>query len=142
MRPCALTKQVQEKVCRAIADGQTREVAARLANVSPASLYAWLKQGREDASGPFLEFLEAFRRAEAESEEQMVLAIRLAAVDDWRAAVAWLEKRRPKVWGRDARRLRDLEKKLVELEKGLADRERAGPPRTEGGPSGAPGEGA
>ena len=48
-----------------------------------------------DASGIYREFREAVEQAEAEAEVHAVAILRRAMAEDWRAALAYLERRHP-----------------------------------------------
>lgn len=75
-RPCKLTPEVQDRIVLAVRGGAYREIAASLVNIHEATLYQWLKDGREAKSGSKHEFHEAVKKAEAEWEEEQVKAIR------------------------------------------------------------------
>jgi transposase-like protein len=82
-----------EAVCEALAAGNTRKAAARLAGVGRSTLYEWL-QVRSLA--------DTVKRAEADAELEMVAAVRRAAQDarTWTAAAWWLERKMPDTWGK------------------------------------------
>lgn len=82
-----------------------------------------------ESSGVYYEFTEAIHRAEAEAEVHAVAILRRAMGEDWRAALAYLERRYPSRWRRhqttevvakdqeevlDLSRLSDEELKLLE----------------------------
>lgn len=82
-----------EAVCEALAAGNTRKAAARLAGVGRATLYRWLE----------VEALrDTIKKAEADAELEMVAAVRRAAHDarNWTAAAWWLERKMPDTWGK------------------------------------------
>lgn len=82
-----------ESVCEALAAGNTRKAAARLAGVGRATLYRWLE----------VESLrDTIKKAEADAELEMVAAVRRAAHDarNWTAAAWWLERKMPDEWGK------------------------------------------
>jgi hypothetical protein len=102
-RPCKLTKKTQDAICRALANGNTRADAATLAGVVQATLYRWLAEGRKQESGEFRDLLEAVKRAESQAVDANVKHIKRAASKQWQAAAWWLERRRPKQFGRRER---------------------------------------
>ncbi len=73
-------------------DGNTRRASCARAGVSEDALARWLKSSAA--------FAEAVTRAEADAEIDHVSNIRLAGREDWRASLAWLERRRPDDWGK------------------------------------------
>lgn len=99
-RPCKLTPKVQEQVCRAIADGNTRECAAELAGVGARSLFRWLAQGKAQGKGRFRQLWQAVQKAEAEAESHCVKVVRKAMPKSWQAAAWWLERRRKRRYGK------------------------------------------
>ena len=101
-RRTKLTPEVQERIVTAIRAGSFREPAARSAGVSAATFYRWMRLGREETSGIHRDFLEAVRRAEGEAEVHAIAVIRKEMPGDWRAALAYLERRHSERWGRRA----------------------------------------
>ena len=101
-RPIKLDQRTQEDIVSGIRNGNFIEPACRAAGVSPTTYYRWRQQGEAEEAGPFREFLEAVREAEAAAELRAVAVLQAAMVDDWRAATAYLERRYPQRWGRRA----------------------------------------
>lgn len=99
-RPGKLTAEVEERIVQAIRAGSYFAVAARAAGVSESTFYRWLARGAAEPDGPYAGFRAAVLRAEAESELHAVVAVRRAAREDWRAALALLERRHRERWGR------------------------------------------
>ena len=128
-RPSKFTAEVRQKIVNAVRGGNTRDVSARLAGVSEATLYNWLERGRRETKGQFREFYEAVQTADAEAEVEAVLRIRQAAIGgqlvsqktttrtnrdgetvtrteetytrpEWQAAAWLLERKYPGRWGR------------------------------------------
>lgn len=99
LRSNGLDDLVQQKICAAIREGQTRKVAAELAGVSWSSLKNWVARGREPgADAKYVAFLAAVQKADAEAEAVMVETVRTHAVTTWQAAAWWLERRRQKTY--------------------------------------------
>jgi len=97
-RPHGLDDLVSRRICDAIKNGNSREMAAHSAKIAVSTLYAWLRRGRAGES-PFVELLEATKKAEAEAEGEAVEIIRAAGrKGTWQAAAWWLERRYPKRW--------------------------------------------
>ena len=94
-RPTKLTPAVQDRIIAAIRAGHFRESAARLAGISPATLYRWLSAETE----PYQAFQEAVVTAEAELEETVLEVVTDRIPDDARLALAFLAKRFPARWG-------------------------------------------
>jgi len=57
-----------------------------------------MSRGDQEPGSDYARFREAVLRAEAEAEVYAVAIIRRAMGDDWRAAVAYLERRHPTRW--------------------------------------------
>ena len=91
---------MQERIVKAVRAGNYFEAAAQAAGISESTLYRWLQRGAEEKQGIYHDFREAVRRAEAESEVHAVALIRKAMSDDWRAALALIERRHPERWRR------------------------------------------
>ena len=89
------TPVLEEAILRALRAGSTRAAAAEYVGVDRTQLWRWM---RDDAA-----FRNECLRAEAEAEIAYTGILRKAATDDWRAAFAWLERRRSEDWGRKDR---------------------------------------
>ena len=99
-RPTKLTPVVHERVVQAIRAGNYAEAAARAAGISPSTYYRWLERGAEEKRGIYRDFSDAVEQAEADAEVHAAAVIRKAMSDDWRAALAYLERRHPERWRR------------------------------------------
>ena len=99
-RPTKLTPQVHERIVRAVRAGNYAEQSARAAGIAASTYYRWLEQGKQAKHGIQRELYEAVKRAEAEAEVHAVAVLRKQMPDDWRAALAYLERRHPQRWRR------------------------------------------
>src|SRR3954453_21116280 len=99
-RPTNLTPVVQEKIVRAIRAGNYAEISARGAGISPSSFYRWLGRGEREPDSLYARFAQAVRLAQAHAEVHAVALLRRAMPNDWRAALAYLERRHPARWRR------------------------------------------
>ena len=100
-RPTKLTPQIQQRIAEALRAGATYEHAAQYGGVHYATLRRWLQDGEAAADGPFREFCEAEKRAEAEALVGWLKSIDLAAQEGtWQAAAWKLERRYPQAYGR------------------------------------------
>lgn len=95
-RPSKLDDLTAQRVVQAVAKGVPRDTAARLARISPTTLYKYLRLGR--AGDPeFVEFAQRVKAAEAEAEDELLGLIRdTARGGTWQAAAWLLERRMPK----------------------------------------------
>jgi len=100
-RPTKLTKQVQERIARAIRVGATYELAAQYGGIHYDTFNEWMKAGREAESGEFYEFSEAIKKAEGEAAYRSLSRIETAAKKgNWQADAWKLERRYPQSYGR------------------------------------------
>jgi transposase len=101
-RPSSLTDEVERKLCDALRAGNHLEVAARYAGVSRSTLHRWLALADQQPADPRLEqFREAVEKAQADAEVHAVGVVRRSiAQGEWRAALAYLERRYPQRWRR------------------------------------------
>ena len=92
----------EEAILAAIRAGCGPEQAAQAAGIAPSTLYAWKALGQQESDGPFRRFFLRVRQAEAEAELSAVKVLRSAIEDDgdWKAALAYLERRHPERWRR------------------------------------------
>ncbi len=94
-RPSKLDDITAQKVIQAVAKGLPRDTAARLARISPSTLYKCLRLGRS-GDPDYVEFAQRIKAAEAEAEGELMGIIRTHAADTWQAAAWLLERRMPK----------------------------------------------
>ena len=94
-RPSMRDDARDERVLEALRLGNTRDAAAGLAGYSRATLYRYLKEDEE--------FCQKVEAAEDEAEALVVsMIVSAAAKGTWRAGAWWLERRRPKHYGKNA----------------------------------------
>lgn len=109
-RRTLLNPDTHERILAALDAGARYEDAAAFADISPATLYNWLKRGREEQDrldrepegtephpdeAPFLDLLEAVTRVNGRLAVYAAGHWKLAMRDDWRAAQAFLQARFP-----------------------------------------------
>lgn len=97
-RPSKFTPAVRSRLVDAIRIGNHYEPACRAAGISFQTFRTWLMRGERDKSGPYFEFFEAVKAAEAEAEVRAVTLWSKAMPKDWRAAKEFLERRHPARW--------------------------------------------
>ena len=92
------TPALAAKFVEIVRRGNFRETACAEVGIDPSTMRKWL---RAAANGDkrYANWVLELDRAEAEAEDIMVVAIRKAAIQDWRAAAWYLERRGPKRWG-------------------------------------------
>jgi transposase len=85
----------------AIADGNYRETACKLAGINKTTFYRWL-DAAENGDERAISFRNALEKAEAQAESEMVQAVRRAGTHPqyWAAAATHLERKFPDRWGK------------------------------------------
>lgn len=99
-RPTKLTPERQQRIIDALLAGNYFETSCRYAGIHPATAYGWMAKGERQPTGPYREFFEAIKRAEAQAEVLAVAEVRKAWSDSWQAAMTWLERKFADRWGR------------------------------------------
>jgi hypothetical protein len=99
-RPTKLDPERQERILDAIRAGSYAEPACRAAGIAESTYYRWLQRGEAEDRGIYADFVQAVRCAEAEAEVKAVEVVQLKMLEDWRAAIAFLERRHPSRWRR------------------------------------------
>lgn len=143
-RKSKFTNETQRTIVAAVEAGATFRLAAYAAGISERLFYTWKARGEEaqaraDAGQPvpapecpFLQFLQAIKRAEGERATTWLRVIEAAAdAGDWKAAAWKLERTAPQEYGRTVQDVR-LDARLIEQaaddlarEYGLSDEGRA-----------------
>lgn len=122
-RPTKLTPEVGNAILRSIRLGNYVEIAARLNEVHPTTVFGWMRRGAKEKKGVYAEFFIALKKAQAQAEERLLLKIEAAAKKDWKAAAWRLEKMRPSVYkdryrfeltGRGGRPIEHIQKRTVD----------------------------
>src|SRR5829696_838040 len=91
-RPAALTPDVHDRIVQATKAGCPDWVAAQSAGISATTYYETLKRGRAEESGPYCELFEAVERAKAEAYLHAMVMWRQAMRDNYRAAIAYVDR--------------------------------------------------
>jgi transposase-like protein len=104
-RPSKFSVEKQETICKAIATGSTYAEAAAAAGIDYTTLLAWRRRGEKANSGKLFEFSKAIKKAEDQSEAELLSRIVNAGRDPkyWQANAWILERRMPDRWGRKDR---------------------------------------
>jgi len=99
-RPSKLTPEVQERIVDAILHGATYRDASEAAGIAYNTFNEWMKKGADAKTGKFREFNDSVETANAQCAVNFTRVIQSkAAQGDWKAAEAWLKRRRREDWG-------------------------------------------
>ena len=98
-RHTKLTPEVQDAICANLAEGIYVETACILAGVCKATFYKWKTRG-EAGEQPYVDFVDAVTRAEAEAERRAIAHIQRAGEEDPRHLEWWLERKHSDRWAR------------------------------------------
>lgn len=94
--PMVMTPEIVESIYLAIRSGAFRSTAARWAGVHPNTMGNWVRQG-QSGNEPYAGFVRGLAYVEAASE--LAATQRLSSHRDFRAIVAFLERRYSARWG-------------------------------------------
>jgi transposase len=97
-RPPKITEEGRFRFCGLLEQGNHPEVACRAINIGESTYFRYMQRGRVEDSGVYHDFRLAVEAALAAAEVRAVSAIHSASLDDWRAAMAFLERRFPDRW--------------------------------------------
>lgn len=106
---------VQARICEAIRLGSTFELAAQYGGISKQTFYEWLKRKPD--------FADAVKEAEAQAVVRWLARIEAAAMGDpekkikpeWQAAAWKLERRYPRLYGRQIHEQEHTGKVVIEV---------------------------
>lgn len=98
-RPSKYSKEVETKICTAIANGVPLKYAAMAGGISGETMRRWMIDG-EAGLEPYVGFLEAVKEAEEKAVPTLLLVIRNHATKNWTAAAWMLERMHPEEFAR------------------------------------------
>ena len=98
-RPSKLAK-FGDAIIEAVGMGMTRAAAARAFGVSPETVKDWMRKGREQKTGAYVDFVQAIENSENTVAAEMLKIIKDAAKSDPRYAQWWLERKMADKFGR------------------------------------------
>ena len=98
-RPSKLVK-FGDAIIEAVGLGLSRAAAARAFGVSPETVKDWMKKGRQQKTGAYVDFVERIENAEATCAVEMLKIVKEGAKSDPRLAQWWLERKLPDLFGR------------------------------------------
>jgi transposase len=129
-RPSKLTPELTVKFVAALGRGLFIETAAASAGIGKATVYRWLKTGREKPASPHGEFRDAVKKVLADVEAEQVEVIRQRQLN-WQAAAWILERRWPGRWASYKGQVNELKRLLAEI---ASERQAFGKEGTKGDP--------
>jgi len=101
-RPTKLTKQLKDRLFKALKDGVSYDTACEFAGISPSTFYRWVNEGERDKENnhrtEFSEFLEDLKKANASVEINLIQQV--AKDPSWQSKAWILERRFRDKWGR------------------------------------------
>ena len=98
-RPTDCTPELTAALCDELKLGMTIRAACQHVGIDDSTYRKWMMRG-EDGEEPFVTFRTAATRAKADGIRALVVTVRKAAKDDWRAAAWMLERREPEEWSK------------------------------------------
>lgn len=87
-----LTPELETRICELIKDGLCIRSVCNVLRISKSSFYNWRSTK--------VAFLDSTKKAESESELEIIKLIREAAKKNWQAGAWYLERKFPDRWGR------------------------------------------
>lgn len=100
-RRLKLTPELQKNICDALAVGMTDATGCAHVGISKPTFYRWLSTGEGAERGKYREFRDAVVRARQMAGAAATVALRSHFAQDWRACLAYLERRDRENWGRE-----------------------------------------
>lgn len=110
-RGTKLNPEMSAKICGLVGAGNYLDTAAYCSGVDPVTVRRWMKRGEDEqvsregggtldeAESIYVEFITELGKAMHNAEAAAVLCLAKAGREDYRAALAYLERRYPKKWG-------------------------------------------
>ena len=100
-RDTKLTKEREEQIAQAIERGKSMNSAARMAGITPQTVYNWLDRGEDETETVYASFFERITRAKGYGEDKYFNVIWEMAKDegDHRFLASLMKQRYPDSWG-------------------------------------------
>lgn len=144
-----LTQSIQDRICQALAAGNTRHDAAVFGGIGERTFYTWYKRGRRSPHGKYKQFRQAIDKAEADAAIHYVAIVKKVSVGgsvverktitrtdkdgnpsttvtekitpaDARPAQWWLERRRQD-FSKFSHEFEEMKAQIAELQKAVQD---------------------
>lgn len=105
--PSVLTPEIERRFLQLLAQGQYRNVAARLCGIAPVTVQKWIRAGRgvdtqRKPRPEYVRFAMLVDQAEALAEATVTSNVVKRSAYDHNAGLAWLRTRHPERWPRFA----------------------------------------
>jgi len=125
-RPCSLTLELQATICAIIAKGNYLVTACRAVGISDRVFYNWLELARAaadagDEDNKFFQFMQAVKKAEAQSELALVEAVQVHNKRNVVAPLAMLDRRFRERWGQTQTNTQAGNTYNINIEKAIID---------------------
>lgn len=122
-RPSKLSYERQEKIAGWIEQGRSMTSAARMAGVSPETVFNWMDRGRDEEEGEYNDFFNRITRAKGEGEEYYMRSIVEMAKEegDHRFLASLMKQRFPEAWS-EAETGVDADKTVINLPESVTDK--------------------
>jgi len=99
-----LNNDLINEICKLIEAGNYARHAALSVGITEQTFYNWINRGERSKSGIYFEFFESIKKSRAKAIVRNVAIVNKAAQDgDWKAAMTWLERTEPDLYGRKER---------------------------------------
>jgi len=100
-RESKLSKEREEQIAQAIERGKSINSAARMAGITPQTVYNWLDRGEDEENTVYADFFERITRAKGFGEDKYFNVIWEMAKEegDHRFLASLMKQRYPDSWG-------------------------------------------
>ena len=107
-RPSKISAEVQKDICDALKVGNYRMVACEYAGIAHSTFKDWMARARgtskrKNGGDQYVAFAAAVKKAEAQAHVRNVTIVQNAGKKYWHASAWWLERKYPKMWGKQER---------------------------------------
>lgn len=129
-RPSTLTEELILAISQAMSEGMYRDRAALSCGVPVRTFHRWFARGKrakddnpDDAI--YRRLWQAVLESEVQAERKLVKVVYEAGTSNPDYALKYLEKKRPKEWGRNRLDLIEIKKELAKLAQEVRDQRHA-----------------
>ncbi len=116
-----LNPELQQQLVECIESGMYYDLACDAVGISKVTFWNWMNAGKANKDEQSVNFFNAIKKAKASCAKNALDMIKQHGLKEWTASAWLLERRYRKLYGKDAKDLREVARLIKLLSKGEAE---------------------